>query len=293
MGVDVVVVSGASTGIGRACALHLDGLGMHVFAGVRRDEDGASLRAAASERLRPLRLDVTDEQQVERAAEEVTEAVKGARFRGIVNNAGVAVSGPVEFVSLPDWRRQFEVNLFGTISMIQRFLPLLRSNRGRIVNVSSVGGRFPQPLVAPYVASKHAIEAISDVLRVELRPWGIQVALIEPGSVATPIWEKGLREGAAMVSTAPDGLARLYGKAVEVGMRAAQRAAETGVPPERVARAVAHALLSPQPRTRYVVGRDARTMLMLKRLLPDRWRDELILRAGGLPRSADRVKNAG
>ena len=177
--------------------------------------------------------------------------------------------------------------------MIQRFLPLLRSSRGRIVNVSSVGGRFPQPLVGPYVASKHAIEAISDVLRVELRPWGIQVALIEPGSVATPIWEKGLREGAAMVSTAPAGLGRLYGKAVEVGMRAAQHANDVGVPPERVARAVAHAMLSPRPRTRYVVGRDAHAMLMLKRLLPDRWRDEVILRAGGLPRSADRVTSAG
>ncbi|MBV9524482.1 MAG: SDR family oxidoreductase, partial [Candidatus Dormibacteraeota bacterium] len=277
MSTDAVVVTGASTGIGRATALHLDRLGLRVFAGVRRDEDADALASASTGRLQPLQLDVTNAGQLTRAAEQVGLALEGSRLAGIVNNAGIAVSGPVEFVPLEEWRRQFEVNVVGTVSAIQQFMPLLREHGGRIVNVSSVGGRFPQPMVAPYVASKHAVEAISDALRVELRPWGVGVALIEPGSVSTPIWEKGLRAGESMLAGAPERLSRLYGRAIEVAMRTAQRENERGVQPERVARAVAHALLAKRPRTRYVVGVDARAMLMLKRVLPDRWRDEVIL----------------
>jgi len=287
-----VVVTGASTGIGRACALRLDGLGLKVFAGVRSEPDAHSLAAVASSHLRPVQLDVTDPAQVDAAAETVRSDLDGTRFLGVVNNAGIAVSGPAELIPLDDWRRQFEVNVIGHVSVIQRFIPLLREHRGRLVNISSVGGRFSQPFVAPYVASKHAVEAISDALRIELRPWGIHVSLIEPGAVATPLWEKGRREGMAMFGFAPQRLMELYGRAIETMLVIAQREGERGVPPQRVADAVVDALFNAHPRTRYVVGNDARAMLALRRLLPDRWRDEIVLRYTKLPRHIDAVAPA-
>jgi len=281
-----VVVTGASTGIGRAAALRLDGMALRVFAGVRRDEDLRSLAEDAGPLLHPLRLDVTDASSVDAAAETVSSELNGGRLLGIVNNAGIAVGGPVEFVPLEDWRRQLEVNVIGYVSMMQRFLPLLRQHRGRIVNISSIGGRFSQPFVGPYVASKHAVEAVSDALRIELRPWGIDVVLIEPGAVATPLWERGMRAADAMRSVAPPQLERLYGRANEVMMRVAKREGERGVPPQRVADAIVEALMARRPHTRYTVGMDARGMAFVRRVLPDRWRDEIIFRFTGLPRRA-------
>lgn len=288
-----VVVSGASTGIGRATALHLDALGLRVFAGVRRPEDGEELRHKASTRLTPLRLDVTDSDEVARAAEVVGDAVRDSRLAGIVNNAGIAVSGPVEFVPLEMWRRQFEVNLVGVVAMIQAFMPLLRENRGRIVTTGSLGGRLAQPMVAPYCASKHALEALHDALRVELRPWGIGVSLLEPGAVKTPIWGKGVQAGSELLRHAPPQLRDLYGAAVEIATKMAIHENETGVEPMEVARAVEHALLSSRPRPRYPVGRQARVLIPLSRFIPDRLKDELILRVSGLPRSADRTGRPG
>jgi NAD(P)-dependent dehydrogenase (short-subunit alcohol dehydrogenase family) len=284
-----VVVSGASTGIGRATALHLDSLGLSVFAGVRRTEDGEALRRDASNRLTPLRLDVTDNADVARAAEIVGDAVRDSRLAGIVNNAGIAVSGPVEFVPLELWRQQFEINLFGVVAMIQAFLPLLRESRGRIVTTGSLGGRLAQPMVAPYCASKHALEALHDALRIELRPWGIGVSLLEPGAVRTPIWNKGLEAGSELLRNAPAQVRDLYGAAVEIATKTAIHENETGVEPIEVARTVEHALLSPRPRARYPVGRQARILIPLTRFIPDRLKDELILRVSGLPRTADRT----
>ncbi|MGH7723256.1 MAG: SDR family oxidoreductase [Candidatus Dormibacteria bacterium] len=282
-----VVVTGASTGIGRATALHLDLRGLRVFAGVRRDQDGDSLRAEASPRLTPLRLDVTDSGQVGEAARRVGEAVRDSRLAGIVSNAGIAVSGPVEFVPLERWREQLEINVLGMVSMVQSFAPLLRESRGRIVTIGSLGGRLAQPIVAPYCASKHALEAISDALRLELRPWGISVSLIQPGAVRTPIWDKGVRAGTELLRNAPAELQDLYGAAVEIATRMAVHENETGVEPIEVARAVEHALLSSRPRTRYPVGRQAKLLIPLSRLLPDRLKDELLLRVSGLPRTPE------
>jgi NAD(P)-dependent dehydrogenase (short-subunit alcohol dehydrogenase family) len=282
-----VVVTGASTGIGRATALHLDALGLTVFAGVRRLEDGEDLSRQSSARLTPVRLDVADPDQVGAVARQVTDAVRDARLVGIVNNAGIAVAGPVEFVPLDSWRSQLEVNVLGVVAMVQAFTPLLRENGGRIVSIGSLGGRLAQPMAAPYCASKHALEAISDALRVELRPWSISVSLVQPGSVSTPIWEKGLRAAEDLLRNAPPELMILYGRAVDVATRMAERENETGVDPGDVARAVEHALLSPRPRTRYPVGRQAKLLIPLSRLLPDRLKDELILRVSGLPRTAD------
>ena len=283
-----VVVTGASTGIGRATALHLDSLGLRVFAGVRRDEDGEALRREferspdadrAGRHQRRLRWPTRPRQ--------VGEAVQDSRLAGIVNNAGIAVAGPVEFVPLDQWRTQLEVNVIGVVAMVQAFAPLLRESQGRIVTTGSLGGRLAQPMAAPYCASKHALEAISDALRLELRPWGISVSLIQPGAVKTPIWDKGLRAGADLLNSAPPQVRTLYGAAVDIATKMAIHENETGVDPIQVARAVEHALLSSHPRTRYPVGRQARLLIPLSRFLPDRLKDELLLRVSGLPRTAD------
>lgn len=278
-----VVVTGASTGIGRATALHLDSLGLHVFAGVRRKEHGEQLKRDSSGHITPVKLDVTRPADVEAAAAQVADAVHDSRLAGIVNNAGVAVAGPVEFVPLDHWRRQLDINVIGVVAMVQAFMPLLRESRGRIVSIGSLGGRLAQPMAAPYCASKFALEAITDSLRVELKPWGVEVALIQPGAVKTPIWAKGMRAGEELLRNAPPEIRQLYGAAVEIAAARAAHEDETGVDPIEVARAVEHALLSPRPRTRYPVGRQAKMLIPLTRVLPDRLRDRLLLRVSGLP----------
>lgn len=281
-----VLITGASTGIGRACALRLERLGFMVYAGVRREEDAFALKEAAGPNLHPLLLDVTDMRAIDTAVELMRGDRRIARLAGIVNNAGIAMGGPAEFISLEDWRTQFEVNVFGVVAVIQRLLPMLREGRGRIINMSSIGGRVAQPFVAPYVASKHALEAISDALRIELRPWGIQVTLIEPGAVSTPIWEKGVSESTTRLAGIA-GMAELYGRVAERMTAIARRQEQRGVDPSRVANAVVHALTSPHPRTRYLVGSEARVTLLLRRVLPDRLWDELVLRFADLPRGRD------
>jgi NAD(P)-dependent dehydrogenase (short-subunit alcohol dehydrogenase family) len=266
-----VVVTGASTGIGRACALHLDGLGFEVFAGIRREKDGEVLQASASERLRPLMLDVTEGHTIDG----LVEAIGRRRLVGLVNNAGIAVGGPLEFVPLKDLRLQLEVNVVGLVAVTQALLGALRTSRGRIVNIGSVGGRHAVPFVGPYAASKHAVEAISDSLRQELRPWGMHVALIEPGAIATPIWEKGQDAADAAAAEFPSAALALYGNRVAAFRRLTERLGAHGLPPERVAQAIEHALTAPKPRTRYVIGAEARGQVTLKRLLPDRAMDSV------------------
>ena len=185
-----VLLTGASTGIGRACVEHLDGLGFTVFAGVRTQSDADSLREGGSARTRPLLLDVTDAESIRVAADTVEETFP-AGLSGLVNNAGIAVGGPVEFVALEEWRRVLEVNFVGQIAVTQATLPALRRARGRIVNVTSIGGRLATPFFGPYNASKFALEAVTEALRLELRRFGVQVSAVEPGAVATPIWDKG------------------------------------------------------------------------------------------------------
>lgn len=276
------LVTGASTGIGRATALGLDRAGWRVFTGVRRDEDAESLRAEGSERLTPLMLDVTDAGAIAAAAERIGGEVGGTGLDGLVNNAGIAVAGPLETMPIDQFRRQIEVNLTAQVAVTQAMLPMIRAAVGRIVFISSIGGRMALPLNAPYHASKFAIEAVSDSLRQELRPWKIEVAAIEPGSIDTPIWERGEKTVEEIRSRAPEAQERLYGKAIESLRAAVKSTAERGIPPEKVAAAVEHALTARRPRTRYLVGLDARGQLLAKRLLPDRAFDRLIARAMGL-----------
>jgi NAD(P)-dependent dehydrogenase (short-subunit alcohol dehydrogenase family) len=241
-----------------------------VFAGVRSDEDAQRLR---SERITPLTLDVTDADDVRRAAEAI-----GGRLDGLVNNAGIALAAPLEFLPLDELRRQLEVNVVGQVAVTQALLPALRGARGRIVNVGSIAGRSAIPFLAPYAASKFAIEAISDCLRLELAPWGIEVVVVEPATIATPIWKKSAAVADELSKRLPPEAPELYASAVAVVRRAAAAADARAEPAELVAEAVEHALTAPRPKTRYLVGRDARRRARLERL-PDRLRDRVLLRA--------------
>jgi len=272
------LITGASTGIGRAAALRLDAEGWRVFAGVRREEDAAALREAASGRLAPVMLDVTDAEQIAGAVRTVEAEVGEAGLDGLVNNAGIAVLSPLETIPVDDFRRQLEVNLVAQVTVTQAFLSLIRRATGRVVFVSSIGGRMSLPFGAPYHASKHGIEAVADCLRQELHPWNIGVSVIEPGSIDTPIWERGEAIAEEVSSRAHSSQEELYGETIERFRAAVRRTAERGIAPEKVAAAIFHALAASRPRTRYLVGADARAQAVARRLLPDRAFDAMVRR---------------
>jgi NAD(P)-dependent dehydrogenase (short-subunit alcohol dehydrogenase family) len=271
-----IVVTGASSGIGEACVRRMAAAGYEVFAGVRRDEDAERLRA---DRVVPLMLDVTDAGQIAAAARIVGEAVGERGLAGLVNNAGIAVPAPVEFVPMDAFRRQIDVNFIGQVAVTQAFVPLLRAARGRIVNISSIGGRIALPLIGGYAASKFALEGLSDSLRRELRPWGIHVAVMEPGTIATPIWEKSVAEGDALLAQAGPEAQRLYGPLLATLRTASAQGAANGLAPDVVAKDVEHALTARRPRTRYLCGREAKARVRIAALLPDRAMDGLVARA--------------
>jgi NAD(P)-dependent dehydrogenase (short-subunit alcohol dehydrogenase family) len=275
--VSTVLITGASTGIGRATALRLAASDWTVLAGVRRVEDGDALVAAGGERVVPLTLDVTDAAQIAAAVERVDEH---GRLDALVNNAGIGFGGPLELLPIDDLRAQFEVNVCGPVALTQALLPALRRAGGRIVFVSSVGGRVPIAFSAPYAASKHAIEAIGDTLRVELCSSHVQVALLEPGSVTTPIWDKGRAQGDGV--SVPAELAEQYGHVSAAMSKALDNTERRGISPERVAQTIERALTARRMKARYLIGRDARAMLLAKRLLPDHVFDRVIRRALGV-----------
>jgi len=273
-----VVVTGASSGIGEASALKLATVGFDVFAGVRKEADGERLRSESGSKVVPLSIDVTDQDSIRAAAAQVTEAVGERGLAGLVNNAGVAISGPLEFIPIEELRQQIEINLIGQVAVTQAFLGLIRAGRGRIVNVSSIGGRIALPFAGPYAASKFGIEAISDSLRRELRPWGIEVSVIEPGSVATKIWDKGTAKARELSANLPAEGMELYGGAIAKMQKLAAETAARGMPPEEVAEDVIHALTSAKPKTRYLVGRDAKMRARVSALVSDRTFDRLVAR---------------
>jgi NAD(P)-dependent dehydrogenase (short-subunit alcohol dehydrogenase family) len=277
-----VLITGASTGIGRATALHLDGKGWRVFAGVRREEDAASLRDAGSERLVPLMLDVTDSAQIAEAVDRIGGEVGDGGLDGLVNNAGIAVPGPLETLPVDDFKRQIEVNLTAHVAVTQAMLPSIRRAPGRIVFITSIGGLMAFPMFGAYHAAKFGLEAVGDVFRQELRPWGIKVAIVEPGSIATPLWERGDAEVDAIGGRAADGHAELYGEAIEAYREVARKTGARGIPAEKVATKIERALSARRPRTRYLVGADARGQAFVSRLLPDRLVDWLVARATGM-----------
>lgn len=274
----VVILTGASSGIGKAAALRLASLGYHVLAGVRRPKDADAWKAVP--RSAPLMLDVTDEASVDKAVADTRELLEKAEEVHLVNNAGIAVAGPVEGVSLKRWKEQFDVNVFGLVKVTQAFLPFIRKTRGRIVNISSVSGLATSPYLGPYSASKFAVEAISDALRRELHPFGVKVIVVEPGPIDTPIWEKNLTKKELLMAELPEHLHKVYGRSLEKFQRGAEQSAKSAVPVDKVSDVIEKALGLKNPRTRYVVGvRTLPAQMAMFGLMPDRAVDFLIAKA--------------
>jgi NAD(P)-dependent dehydrogenase (short-subunit alcohol dehydrogenase family) len=272
MATGTVLVTGASTGIGEATALHLKDLGFDAVGAVRKEEDAERLRSRG---LRTVKLDVTDQPSISAARAELGDAP----LAGLVNNAGIAVAGPLEFLPLDQLRLQLEINLVGQVAVIQQFLPSLRAGQGRIVNVSSIGGRVALPLVAAYNASKFALEAVSDSLRRELHGQGVDVIVIEPGGVKTPIWKKGNDLADELQQQMPPDVERLYGSMIEALRRETVKIEQkTGIEPRAVAEVIGRALTAKRARTRYLVGTEAKIRGPVGKFLPDRWMDRAIAR---------------
>ena len=273
-----ILITGASSGIGAATALHLDRCGMEVFAAVRALDDGEDALAGASDRLRRIRLDVTDAGSIAEAMATVSEHVGGAGLDGLVNNAGIGVPGPLELLSSEDLRRQLDVNVVGQVAVTQAALPLLRRAAGRIVFVGSVGGRLASQFAAAYHASKFAMEAIADAWRQELDPEEIAVILIEPSAISTPIWDKAQERLDALLADADPRVAR-YRDRLQEFRESLRSADEHGKSPDDVAAVIEQALTEDSPDTRYVVGAAGKVATALRPLIPDRLADKLTERA--------------
>lgn len=275
---EAVVVTGASSGIGAATAVAAAQAGFLTFAGVRNDADADRVETLHPN-VRAVRIDVTDPPAIAAAAELV--AASGLALRGVVSNAGIAVAGPMEFLPVDQLRRQFEVNVFGSVEVAQAFLPQLRRSRGRLVFVGSVSGRLAVPFIAPYSASKFALRAIVDAMRVELRPAGIAVVLIEPSSVKTPIWQKGRDARSASLALLPPQALERYRAQIEAVFRISESEERSAIPVERVSRAMLHALTARTPRTHYLLG-TARAGSLLAHL-PTGLRDRAVRASMKLP----------
>jgi NAD(P)-dependent dehydrogenase (short-subunit alcohol dehydrogenase family) len=278
-----VVVTGTSTGIGAATALHLAEEGFRVFAGVRRKPDGEALQAQTSVALTPLIIDVTDEKTIAAAATTVADAVGERGLAGLVNNAGIAKPAPLELQPMADFRAQLEVNLFGPVAMIQAFLPLIRRGGGRIVNVGSIGGILVLPLNGAYSASKFGMRAISDALRLELRQWNIHVSLIEVAPVETAIFGKTYAELDGLEMKLGETGFRLYEEQIAAVRKSTETAAADADPALVIAKAIHHALTSDKPKTRYLAGHGGKAIAAAA-ALPDRARDRALARELGLPK---------
>jgi NAD(P)-dependent dehydrogenase (short-subunit alcohol dehydrogenase family) len=278
-----VVVTGASSGIGRATALLLDAEGYRVFAGVRKEADAREISQDGSDRLTPISVDVTDAGQIEAARQQVAEAVGGEGLVGLVNNAGVGGGGPIEFMPLDELRGTIEINLIGQVAVTQAFIPLLRKAKGTIVFIASIGGRVASPFMSPYNTSKFAIEALGESLRHELRPWEIDVAVVEPGSIDTEIWTKGNDQLRERLGEMPEDARRLYGRQITRFGEVLNETASRGIPAEKVAEVVHKAISSDNPKHRYLVGTDAKIGARLKGTLPDRTFSKLAARQMKMP----------
>ena len=278
-----ILVTGASSGIGRACALELDRAGYQVFATVRKETDAESLRQAASEALTPIFMDVTDEASIATAVSTVAQAVGEAGLAGLVNNAGVGVPGPIEYLAADDLRRQFEINVVGQVMVTQAFLPLIRRAQGRIINIGSVGGKITMPFGGALCASKHAMEALNDALRLELYPWGIQVILIAPASIVTPAVDHLVHDSEATIRQFPPAGRQHYEQTFRNFVKTAVAREKKGSPPEVVAQVVLKALTAQTPKTRYPVGTDAQILTLMPQIVPTRWLDKIRFKLFGLP----------
>jgi NAD(P)-dependent dehydrogenase (short-subunit alcohol dehydrogenase family) len=283
-----ILITGASSGIGRATALRLAESGWRVFASVRKEADGRRLAAEARGRLEPVRLDVTDRGSIAEAAAHIEAALGGGGLDALLNNAGVGMTAPVEFTADEALKNIFEVNLFGQIAVIQQFLPLLRRTRGRIVNIGSVADHLTPPFAGAMAASKAAFASMSSALRLELKGQGIDVILIEPGSIDTPAVEKTLGGVEDRIAALGREGAALYGDAMRTVAATFARMEHSGSPPDVVARVIERALKDRDPRTRYPAGKESLKLTWLAWALPEKLLDRAILRTFGLSRRRGR-----
>jgi NAD(P)-dependent dehydrogenase (short-subunit alcohol dehydrogenase family) len=274
-----VLVTGAGRGIGRATAVRLAASGWDVLAGVRKEADGAALRAESPDRITPVLLDVTTAADIA-----ALDARLPATLDAVVNNAGVAIGGPIELLPIEEWRRQFEINLFGQVAVTQAVLPRLRAARGRIVFVSSVSGRVATPMTGAYNASKFALEGTADALRLELRPWGIRVSLVEPAQTDTDVWRRADTELDDTAATLSPEQRELYSQHIDGMRRVITMSQRMAASPDGVAAAVETALTSRRPRARYVVGVGPKVQAALSKVTPTPMMDATLSRAFGLQR---------
>lgn len=285
-----VVVTGASTGIGRATALYLDGKGYRVFAGVRKQKDAKSLEEAGSEQLTPVTIDVTKPASIKSAREKVQRAVGKAGIVGLVNNAGVANAGPIEHLPVKDFETVIDTNLTGQYRVTQQFLPLVRRGEGTILFITSIGGRVASPFFSAYNASKFGLEGMADSLRREIKPWNMDVVVIEPGSIATEIWERGANEFDRAEKELGPEAKRLYGKQLAAMREVMTDTADRGIDPDAVAKTIEKAIRSSNPKARYLIGRDAKLMARAQSLAGDKRFDRLMRRSMKLPDDAPKAR---
>jgi NAD(P)-dependent dehydrogenase (short-subunit alcohol dehydrogenase family) len=274
-----VLVTGAGRGIGRSSAVRLARAGWDVLGGIRNLDDGKALVAEFPDRITPIQLDITSESDIAALDEHLPETLNG-----VVNNAGIALGGPVEGLPLAEWRRQFEVNLFGQIAVTQAVLPWLRPVQGRVVFVSSISGRVSTPMTGAYNASKFALEATADALRMELRPWRIRVSLVEPAQTDTSMWQDADVALEHSVAVLTPEHRELYRKHIEGARKAIPRIRKLAADPDGVARAIERALTARRPKARYAVGANAKIQAMLAAISTTPMFDATVSRGTGIPR---------
>jgi NAD(P)-dependent dehydrogenase (short-subunit alcohol dehydrogenase family) len=273
---EIVIITGASSGIGAATARELARRGFHVLTGVRRDQDADVIRGPGVE---PLIIDITNPDHIRALATRVHEDPQGRAVRALVNNAGIGVNAPVEVFAIDEWRRLFEVNFFGHIAVIQTLLPALIRSKGRVINISSVGGKIAMATYGPYAAAKFALEAVSDSLRREIAPFGVEVVVVEPGAVKTKIAGRAIATAHEVAATMTPEQRQRYGRLVQaITAQAASVTESSGLSADAAAKVLAKAVTARKPRTRYTIGREA-ALLPLLAILPDRMLDRVLAAA--------------
>ncbi|OAN37290.1 SDR family NAD(P)-dependent oxidoreductase [Mycolicibacterium iranicum] len=287
---ELIVITGASTGIGAATAQEMARRGFHVLAGVRRQRDAEAIRAFGVE---PFLLDITNPDHIRTLTNRVREDPQGRPLRALVNNAAVQANVPIEVFGIEEWRKMFEVNLFGHVAVTQALLSMLLDNRGRVVNISSVGGRIAMATYGPYAATKFALEAVSDSLRREVAPHGVQVVVVEPGAVRTDMLGRAIAGAHALVAAMTPEQSRRYSSLLHAVNAQAESSTKKGLAAEAAAAVIAKAITARKPRTRYTVGREA-ALLTVARLLPDRLLDRIFVAAlrPHLPRESTLLNSA-
>ena len=273
---EFAVVTGASTGIGAATARELARRGFHVLAGVRRETDADAIRGPGIE---PLIIDITKPDHIHALASRVHADPQGRAVRALVNNAAIQANVPIEVFAIDEWRNMFEVNLFGQIAVTQALLPALLRSKGRVINISSLGGKVAMATYGPYAGTKFALEAVSDSLRRELAPFGVQVVVVEPGAVRTEMLGRAIATADELVSAMTPEQRQRYGGLVQAVNTQAVSSTKSGLPADAAAKVIAEAVTARKPRTRYTVGRDAALITRLTRILPDRTLDRVLAAA--------------